>query len=115
MAKVNLSGMDVASLMELRTKIDDALSGQRSILEKQLQALNGSIGSLGRARKSLKGEKVASKYRGPESETWAGRGASPRWLVEAIKGGKKREDFLIDQAGVKPKRKTRLARRRTKR
>jgi DNA-binding protein H-NS len=115
MAKVNLSGMDVASLMELRTKIDDALSGQRSILEKQLQALGGSIGSPGRARKSLKGKKVAPKYRGPEGETWAGRGASPRWLVEAIKGGKKREDFLIDQAGAKPKRKTRVARRRTKR
>src|SRR5262249_17421122 len=28
-------------------------------------------------------------------ETWAGRGAKPRWLVAAIKGGKKLDDFLI--------------------
>jgi hypothetical protein len=40
---------------------------------------------------------VAPKYRNPENsaETWAGRGLRPRWLVAAIKGGKKLEDFAI--------------------
>jgi DNA-binding protein H-NS len=38
-----------------------------------------------------------SRYRGPSGETWAGRGAKPRWLVAAIKGGKKLDDFLIDK------------------
>ena len=28
-------------------------------------------------------------------ETWAGRGAKPRWMVEALKKGKKIESFLI--------------------
>jgi DNA-binding protein H-NS len=33
-------------------------------------------------------------------ETWAGRGATPRWLVAAMKEtGKKRDDFLIDKRG----------------
>jgi DNA-binding protein H-NS len=43
---------------------------------------------------------VAPKYRNPEnpSETWAGRGLRPRWLVAAIKGGKKLEDFAIGGA-----------------
>ena len=37
------------------------------------------------------------KYRNPENpaETWAGRGLKPRWLVAAVKSGKKPEDFLI--------------------
>jgi DNA-binding protein H-NS len=29
---------------------------------------------------ALRGKKVAPKYRGPPGETWAGRGAKPRWL-----------------------------------
>ena len=45
----------------------------------------------------LKGKKVAPKYRNPKnrSETWAGRGAMPRWMAAAVKAGKKRESFLI--------------------
>jgi DNA-binding protein H-NS len=36
-----------------------------------------------------------STYRGRSGETWAGRGAKPRWMVEALKKGKKMESFLI--------------------
>ena len=49
----------------------------------------------------LKGRKVPPKYRSPSGETWAGRGARPRWLVAAIKRGKKVEDFLIDRRRAK--------------
>jgi DNA-binding protein H-NS len=52
-------------------------------------------------RGSLKGRKIAAKYKGPDGELWAGRGATPRWLAAAIKEtGKKREDFLIDKAAT---------------
>jgi DNA-binding protein H-NS len=61
----------------------------------------------------LKGRKVPPKYRGPSGETWAGRGAKPRWLVAAIKGGKKLDDFLIDKSARKERRKRR--KRRSKR
>jgi DNA-binding protein H-NS len=44
---------------------------------------------------------VPPKYRGPSGETWAGRGARPRWLVAAIKEGKKLEIFLIDKSARK--------------
>ena len=58
-----------------------------------------------RGRKSvLKGKKFHPKYRGPSGETWAGRGAKPRWLVDAMKGGKKLDDFLIDKSAGKGKR-----------
>jgi len=40
---------------------------------------------------------VLPKFRNPDqpSETWAGRGKQPRWLVAALKKGKHLEDFKI--------------------
>src|SRR5262249_29421314 len=88
MPKINLSGMTVDALMDLRKQIDKMLAERRAELEKQWEGM-GVITSrvVGRGRGSaLKGKKVPPKYRGPSGETWAGRGARPRWLVDAIKG-----------------------------
>lgn len=59
------------------------------------QAMNGH-GAAGK-RSALRGKKVKPKYRNPanRSETWTGRGLKPRWMVAAMKGGKKLEDFAI--------------------
>jgi DNA-binding protein H-NS len=40
---------------------------------------------------------VPPKYRNPDqpSETWAGRGKQPRWLVKQLKSGRRIEDFSI--------------------
>jgi DNA-binding protein H-NS len=38
---------------------------------------------------------VAIKYRDEAGNTWTGRGKTPRWLVEAEKAGKPRENFKI--------------------
>ena len=111
MAKINLSRMDVQALIDLRKQIEDTLVSQRSTLERQLAALGGSIASIGGkvARggrgSALKGKKVAPKYRGPDGETWAGRGATPRWLKAAIKEGKKLESFLIDKSAASGRKK----------
>ena len=35
------------------------------------------------------------KYRGPDGETWAGRGRPPRWISALEAEGKKREDFAV--------------------
>ena len=43
--------------------------------------------------------KVPPKYRGPEGETWAGRGATPRWLTALIEQGHSIEDFAIAPKG----------------
>jgi DNA-binding protein H-NS len=102
--KQNLAGMDFEGLMNLRNQVDEALTGYRSTLERQLEALGSSVASFGgkvaRGMRGsmLKGTKVAPKYRSPEGDTWAGRGATPRWLKAAIKEGGKLEDFLIDKA-----------------
>ncbi len=113
--KHNLSGLDFQGLLDLRSQVDEALTSYRSTLEKQLAALGTSVASIGDkvargVRGSLKGTKVAPKFKGPSGELWAGRGAKPRWLVAAIKEGKKAEDFLIE----KTTRTSKKARRRKK-
>jgi DNA-binding protein H-NS len=107
--KQNLAGMDFDSLMNLRNQVDEALTGYRSTLERQLEALGSSVASFGGkivrgGRRSLKGMKVAPKYRDSSGNTWAGRGATPRWLKAAIKEGKKLEDFAIEKTVGKAKK-----------
>ena len=104
MPKVNLSGMNVEALMDLRVRVDEMLVEHRAQLEKQLERMGRAITGprvVRDGRSVLKGRKVPPKYRGPSGETWAGRGARPRWLVAAIKGGKKIDDFLIDKLARK--------------
>jgi DNA-binding protein H-NS len=115
MPKVNLSGMTVEVLMDLRKRVDEMLHRHRAEIEKQLEriapiALVGSARVVRGGGSTLKGKKVPPKYRGPSGETWAGRGAKPRWLVAAIKGGKKLNDFLIDKSARKARRKRRSKR-----
>ncbi|MBC7706043.1 MAG: H-NS histone family protein [Rhodoferax sp.] len=38
---------------------------------------------------------VAAKYRGPNGETWSGRGLTPRWLASLIAQGNNKEEFVI--------------------
>jgi DNA-binding protein H-NS len=102
MAKVNLTSMDVPQLLDLRKNIDATLIQRRGDLEKQLRELGtltdgARVGGGRRGVSALKGIKVAAKYRAPSGETWAGRGAKSRWLVAAIKEGKKLEDFAIEK------------------
>jgi DNA-binding protein H-NS len=89
----SLKGMNVQALMNLRTQIDRRLAELRTELEKQLDALIGQAKPKRKA--SLKGRKVPPKYKSPQGQTWAGRGAKPLWLVAAMKKGRKMEDFLI--------------------
>jgi DNA-binding protein H-NS len=110
MANVNLSGMNVEALMDLRKRIEEMLVEHRAKLIEQLEriAVVGVARVVRGGRSVLKGRKVPPKYRSRSGETWAGRGAKPKWMVEALKRGKKIEDFLIDKS-------TRKRRRRAKR
>jgi DNA-binding protein H-NS len=38
---------------------------------------------------------VAAKFRGPNGETWSGRGLSPRWLTALLAQGRTKEEFAI--------------------
>jgi DNA-binding protein H-NS len=94
MPQPNLSSMSVDALLKLRDDIDKILNRKVSELRSQLSML-GVASARRKQAGPLKGRKVPPKYRSPSGETWAGRGARPRWLVAAMKRGKKVEDFLI--------------------
>jgi DNA-binding protein H-NS len=47
------------------------------------------------ASKKAAGSAVAAKYRGPEGQTWSGRGLTPRWLTSLVEQGRSKEEFLI--------------------
>ena len=106
-----LASMSVEALLQLRDDIGSVLSRKAGELQTQLAALGdgGWTAKKAAGRPSgskLKGRKVAPKYRNPKnrSETWAGRGAMPRWMAAEIKKGKKREHFAIGKSAAKAKR-----------
>ena len=118
MKKINLDleAMSLDELWSLHEKISRILSeritSEKTELEKRLTILNRgrddfergnspqSYNANGKARREY--PRVFPKYRNPQtpSETWSGRGKQPRWLVAAIKTGRKIEDFQISEASM---------------
>jgi DNA-binding protein H-NS len=110
----SLASMSVDALLKMRNDIGAVLSRKADELKQELASLGSDYAEFGRiaihgkkgAKKSLAGRKIAAKYRDPKSKaTWAGRGAQPVWMREAIEAGKTADDFLI--AKPKAARKTR--------
>ena len=102
MRGANLKDLGVDALLTLRTDVEKALTERSRHLQRKLALLGGEVGKRrgrppGRAGRvsAMKGRKVAPKYRGPGGETWAGRGATPRWLAALLKEGHSLEEFLI--------------------
>jgi DNA-binding protein H-NS len=103
----SLAKMSLEALIDLRDTITSTLSDQAADLQKRLARIAGTdVGNgvrrgrpPGRKRGStLKGRKVAPKYRSRKNPklTWAGRGATPRWMRDEMKAGKLKKDaFLI--------------------
>ena len=89
--KANIQNLSIKSLIELREQVDQALLKKRQELEQQIAVL----ARLGNGRRSLRGRHIAPKYRDSEGNTWAGRGARPKWLVAELKKGRKLDSFLI--------------------
>jgi DNA-binding protein H-NS len=126
---------------EVATRLAEALTAEKSVLESRLKLLQrgieiGSAAPAGKSavakssgRKQLTGRSsgakrsgaksprskssrtkalrvrrpypvVMPKYRNPErpSETWAGRGKTPRWLAAQLKSGRRIDDFRIRYA-----------------
>jgi DNA-binding protein H-NS len=113
--KINLEAMSFDNLWSLHDQISQMLfvriTSEKRELERRLAVLNRgrdvidgnrdtaqSYNANGKARRKY--PRVLPKYRNPQtSDTWSGRGKQPRWLVAAIKTGRKIEDFEIGGAG----------------
>ena len=75
-------------------------------LQSAKPAKSGKAAKAGRGRpkagqaKSATGTKkstnaVAPKFRGPNGETWSGRGLTPKWLTALIAQGQTKESFAV--------------------
>ena len=105
-----MNDFSTLSLAELHNLVAQA---QRELAERQKQerrhvmaeirALADSMGLVVNfqeeepASGSLRGRKVAPKYRNPHNpeETWTGRGLKPRWLAELVEQGRDIDEFRI--------------------
>jgi DNA-binding protein H-NS len=94
-----LVSMSAEQLIELREAIDkslgDKLRQEKAELRTKLARLERYTSKAPASRGVKKGTTVAPKYRGPNGETWAGRGVKPNWLAALIKKGNKQEKYLI--------------------
>ena len=116
---IGLESISLDDLWSLHEEISTVLSAriraEKLELEKRLAAIHRSMASpeeqtgassMPVAKRRRKYPRVLPKYRNPQSpsETWAGRGKRPRWLVAAIKSGRGIEEFRIADANVSKER-----------
>ena len=86
---------------EIASRLAASLLAEKRVLEDRLKQLKGGA-EAGRESSST-GRRpyptVVPKFRNPDrpSETWAGRGKTPRWLAAKLKSGKRIDDFRIKQ------------------
>jgi DNA-binding protein H-NS len=113
--KLELESMSLDDLWALHEEISGVLSvrikAEKYELEKRLAVLSGGLRVAGIPSSSetspgveprRKYPRVLPKYRNPQtSETWSGRGKRPRWLVAAVKSGRKIEEFRIGEGSPK--------------
>jgi len=113
--KLELEALSIDDLWSLHEEISGILSdrirAEKQELEKRLAVLGGGAAMLAEAggagvsptgKQRRKYPRVLPKYRNPQtSETWSGRGKRPRWLVAAMKSGRRIEDFRIGEPAQK--------------
>jgi DNA-binding protein H-NS len=98
----SLSAMSVDQLLKLRADVEQVLTRRAAQLRDDLSKLSGTNKKVGGS--SLKGRKAPVKYRDKSGNTWAGRGAQPRWLRKKLEAGAKLEDFAVDKSRRRRKR-----------
>lgn len=87
LAKMQAFGISIKDLQSVMT------GGRKG--RGKAKAVSVAKPKTGGAKKKTAGVAVAAKYRGPNGETWSGRGLTPRWLASLIAQGKTKEDFAI--------------------
>jgi DNA-binding protein H-NS len=106
--KLQKQAQDIRS-KEFANTVQDILAKMQAfgITIKDLQtAKPGKVAKVGRgkgkavsvkaAQTSKKaGAVVAAKFRGPNGETWSGRGLTPKWLAALVAQGRTKEEFAI--------------------
>ena len=98
MKRTELDRMSTDDLWSLHVEVSQLLQqriqAEKVQLEERLRQLKAPVSG----RRPY--PPVSPKYRNPEqpSETWAGRGRQPRWLITQLNEGKRIDDFRIKKA-----------------
>jgi DNA-binding protein H-NS len=82
-ADISLDTMPIDELLTMRRDIDALLEVKGTAMQKLLYEIERRIGRL-----QIPRPKRQPKYRGPNGETWGGRGRRPDWIVAALKNGR---------------------------
>ena len=77
---------------ELRSAIEQV---RKLIAEWRLTAEDCGFKSVSASSSKKAKLAVAAKYRGPNGETWSGRGRAPMWLAALEAEGRQRSEFLV--------------------
>lgn len=102
----HFNSLSLDELWILHQQVVASLTEKMLVQKAQLEQRLYKIGVAGEAtrldRERRPYPSVRPKYRNPKNpaETWSGRGSLPRWLRPQLRGGRKLDDFLIDQALV---------------
>ncbi len=94
---------------EIGALLSEKIVAEKGELEERLAQLNLAMAARARLARAESGRRrvarrkyppVLPKYQNPNdpSETWAGRGKQPRWLVSQLQAGRNMSDFLIKRA-----------------
>ena len=94
------ASMTMDALFNLRDEIAGAIESRAADLRKQLERLTGekTQGRKAGRKSTTAGQKVAPQFRSKQdpSVVWSGRGETPRWMKEEMKGTKlTKESFRI--------------------
>ncbi len=54
-------------------------------------------GKAAKAPKVTSSNPAPAKYKGPNGESWSGRGLAPKWLAALIADGHSRDEYLIEK------------------
>jgi DNA-binding protein H-NS len=109
-AAVDLDGMTVQELTALRDAAEakrlEKLDAERDAVLAETRAKLAELGltleaalqapaAPGRKGRKDAGGNLPVKYRGPNGETWSGRGRLPKWLQAIAAEGRSREEFRV--------------------
>src|SRR5262245_62225752 len=98
MKRTEFDGMSTEDLWSLHLQLTELLQQK---IQKEKQQLEERLKLL---QTPVSGRRpyppVRPQFRNPDrpSETWAGRGKRPRWLVAKLRSGKRIDDFRIQGA-----------------
>lgn len=88
-----------ATILEIRQKMQafgitvKDLQSAKAKPGRKAKSAGAKLAKPAKAKKTTSA--VAAKYKGPNGETWSGRGLTPKWLASLVATGGTKEQYLI--------------------